>query len=156
MLPSLNLFLSFGRKKSWMYSEERSINGQLHSRTGVKIVEGWDFSWRNGIAFAGPVHRVFKLDKDGDIDVYGNAARKARAQLRTQSPAYTREGRGLMKRLMLELLSLPLKLLAFIVTLITLPLYIMAYIITAIVLLFWQLFMLAAALSARLFFRTRS
>lgn len=139
-----------------MYSEERTINGRLHSRTGVKIVEGWDFSWRNGIAFAGPVHRVFKLDEDGGVDVYGKAARTARAQLRAKSPAYTREGRGLMKRLMLELFSLPLKFLAFIVTLITLPIYIVAYIITAIVMLFWQLFMLAAALSARIFFRTRS
>lgn len=145
MFPSLNLSLSFGSKKSWMYAQTQSVNGQPLSRDGVKIVEGWDFSWRNGFAFAGPVNKVYKLGNNGDTLVFGKIARQARTNLRQKSRDYTRDGRSLMKRLMLEILSLPLKILAFIITLISLPIYIIAYIISAVVILFWKILILMAA-----------
>lgn len=156
MFPSLNLFLSYGRTQSWRHAVENSSNGHVIFKKGVNIVEGWRISWRNGVASAGPVNDVFDIDEKGERKVFGRKARTARAYMRQRSSDYTRNGRGALSRFLLEILSLPFKLIAFIITLFTLPIYILVYVLWVIIALFWVMVMGAVALSARLFFRTRS
>jgi hypothetical protein len=140
----LSLSLSRSFTRSWSHcSTSKTSQGALRAREGVRVIEGWDCAWRNGIAALGPFERVYALTLDGDARLYGRRAQRARATLRAKNTRYATERRGLLARLLTRLLSLPFLMLSALLTLLSLPLYLLAW-------AFWVLLVLILALVWRL------
>lgn len=114
--------------RSWQACSTMTYSsGHIASRDGAKVAEGWRFSWSNGIADFGFFHRCWDLTKDGDVEVFGRKAQKVRKTLRKKSGAYAREGRHLPGLLWANFLSIPLRMLALVVSFFTLPVFIAVY-----------------------------